>query len=127
MPLQGVSEGGKFPGSEVSGEKQNAFATSVSALEVLKSVIDDDTRDIFAGVAGKKADFGKLASEGDEFAANQAAALARRHFGKGETQIAEADATKAPVNRIDSEPECNSNGTRHGTGEQAQDLDPGPD
>ena len=62
MPLQRVGEGGEFPGSEVGGEKENAFAARVSALEVFKTVIDNDTRDIFAGVAGEEADFGELAS-----------------------------------------------------------------
>jgi hypothetical protein len=96
-----VSESGEFPGTEVGGEKQNAFAASVSALEIFKAVIDDDARNIFAGVAGEQADFGELASEGNEFAANQAAALARRHFREGESQIAHGNATQAPVNSVD--------------------------
>src|SRR5208337_2907502 len=100
MALQGVGEGGKLPSAEVSGKKQNAFAPCVGALEVFKAVVDDYARDIFAGVAGEEADLGKLASEGDEFAANQAAALARRHFGKSESQIAQADPAQASVNRI---------------------------
>jgi len=83
MALQRVSEGGEFPGSEVSGEKEDAFAASVGALEVFKSVIDDNAGDVFTGVTREEADFGELASEGDEFAAKQAAALALRHFREG--------------------------------------------
>jgi hypothetical protein len=83
MAIQRVSEGGEFPGSEVSGEKKNAFAAGVGALEVFKSVVDDDAGDVFAGVTREEADFGELASEGDEFASKQAAAIARRHFREG--------------------------------------------
>jgi|SRR6266852_2504325 len=100
MALQRVSESGEFPGSEVSGEKKDAFAASVGALEVFKAVIDDDVGDIFAGVAREEADFGELAAERDEFAAKQAAALALRHFGEGESQVAQADATQASVNGV---------------------------
>ncbi len=96
-----MSECGEFPGSEVGGEKQNAFAASVRALEVLKAIIDNDARDIFTGVAGEEADFGELASKRNEFTANQAAALARRHFGEGESQVAQADATQASVRNVD--------------------------
>jgi len=122
-----VSESGEFPGAEVAGEKQNAFTASVSALEVFKAVIDYDAGDIFAGIAGEEADFGKLASERNEFAANQATALALGHFGKGESQVAPADATQAPVNDVDGQAEGDPDGARHGTGEQSQDLYPGPD
>jgi hypothetical protein len=111
----------------VSGKKQNAFAASIGALEVFEAVIDDDAGNIFAGVAGKKADLGELASQGNELAANQAAALVRRHFREGESQVAHADATQAPVNRVDREPERDPEGARHRTGEQSQDLDPRPD
>ena len=83
MTLQRVSEGGEFPGAEMAGEKQDPFAASIGALEVFKSVIDDYAGDIFAGVAREEADFGELASEGDEFAAKQAAALALLHFREG--------------------------------------------
>jgi hypothetical protein len=85
----------------MASEKENSFATSVGALEVFKAVVDDYARDIFAGVAGKEADFGELASEGDELSANQAAALAWRHFREGESQVALADTTQASMNRVD--------------------------
>ena len=70
----------------MAGEKEDSFAASVGALVVFKAVIDDDARDIFARVAGKEADFGELASEGDEFSAKQAAAFALRHFWEGESR-----------------------------------------
>jgi hypothetical protein len=101
MALQRVSESGELPGAEVSGEKNNAFAASVGALEVFKAVIDDYAGDIFSGVTREEADFGELAAEGDEFAAKQAAAGALRHFREGERQIAQADAAQASVNRVD--------------------------
>jgi hypothetical protein len=96
-----VSESGEFPGSQVSGKKQDPFAASVGALEVLKALIDDDAGHIFAGVAREEADFGELASERNEFAAKKAAALRLRHFGEGEGQVAQADAPQASVNRVD--------------------------
>jgi hypothetical protein len=101
MALQRVSKGGEFPGSEVSGEKEDAFAASVGALEVFKAVIDDYAGDVFAGVAREEADFGELASERNEFAAKQAAALALRHFREGESQVAQADAAQPSVNSVD--------------------------
>ncbi len=58
MALQGVCERGEFPGPEVSGEKEDAFAASVGALEVLKAIIDHDAGNIFAGETGEEADFG---------------------------------------------------------------------
>src|SRR5208282_2838819 len=59
MSLQRVCERGEFPGSEVSGEKEDAFAASVGALEVFKAVIDHDAGNIFAGVTGEETDFGE--------------------------------------------------------------------
>ena len=53
----------------MSGQKEDAFAASVGALEVFETVIDDYARNILAGVAGKEADFGELAPEGDKFSA----------------------------------------------------------
>jgi hypothetical protein len=111
----------------VGGEKENAFAASVGALEVFKAVIDDDAGDIFAGVAGEEADFGELASERNEFSANQTAALALGHFGEGEREVAHANAAQAPVKRVDGQPEGDADGARRGTGEHAQGLYPGPD
>src|SRR4029077_11193340 len=101
MALQRMSERGELPGAEGSGEKKNASAAGVGALEIFKAVIDDYAGDIFSGVAREEADFGELASEGNEFAAKQAAAFARRHFREGESQVPQADATQASVNRID--------------------------
>ena len=67
----------------MSGEKQNALAASVGALEIFKAVIDNDAGDILAGVAGKEANLRQLASQGNELAANQAAAFMLRLLGKG--------------------------------------------
>src|SRR5208282_5875929 len=114
VSLQRVSEGGDFPGSEVSGEKQNSFAASVGAFEVFKAIVDHGARNVFTGVTREEAHFGELASEGNEFAANQAAALVLRHFGKGEGQVADADATQASVNRVDGQSQRDSDGARHG-------------
>src|SRR6266403_1575404 len=110
MALQRVSEGGKLPRSEVSGEKEDAFAASVGAVEVFKFVIDDDAGDVLTGVTREEADFGELASERNEFAAKQAAALALRHFREGESQVAQADASQASMNRVDGSAECDPNG-----------------
>src|SRR5208337_5106685 len=122
-----MKEGGEFPGSEVAGEKQNALAASVRALEIFKALIGNDAGRVFAGVAREEADFGELASEGDEFAAQQAAALGRRHFREGESQVAEADAAQASVDEVDDEAESDSLCARQGSGEQAQELYPGPE
>jgi hypothetical protein len=111
----------------MGGEKQNAFAASVSALEVFKTIIDDDAGDIFAGVAGEEADFGKLPSEGDEFAANQVTALARRHLGEGDSQVAHGNAAQAAVKQVHYQPERDPFGPRQGAREQADGLNPQPD
>jgi hypothetical protein len=83
MAVERMGEGGEFPGAEVCGEKEDAFAAGVGALEIFESFIDDDAGGIFAGVTREEADFGELASERDEFAAQDAAALTLRHFGEG--------------------------------------------
>ena len=87
MALQRVREGGEFPGAEVSGEKKDAFAAGVGALEVFEAVVDDYAGDILASVAGEEADFGELAAEGNEFSAKQAAALARGISGKARARL----------------------------------------
>jgi hypothetical protein len=96
-----VRESREFPGSEVCGEKQNAFAACVGALEVFKAFIDDYARDILARVTGKEAEFGELASEGYELAAKQPATVALRHFREDQSQVTQAYATQAPMNGID--------------------------
>jgi hypothetical protein len=111
----------------VSSKKENAFAAGVGALEVFKAVVDDDAGDIFTGVAGEKADFCELASERDELAAKQAAALALRHFREGDSQVTESDPAQASVNRIDSQSKGNADGAREWTREQTQKFYPGPD
>jgi hypothetical protein len=88
MALQGVSEGGKFPGSQMSGQKQNAFAPGIGALEVFEAVIDDHACDIFFRVSREEADLSELTSEGNEFSANYPALLAWVHLGKGEREVA---------------------------------------
>src|ERR1017187_8868343 len=101
MALQRVSEGRDFPGSEMSGEKENAFAPSVGALKIFKAVVDDDAGDIFARVARKEADLGKLPPQRNELSAHDAATLVRRHFGEGQSQVAESDSTQASVGSVD--------------------------
>jgi hypothetical protein len=96
-----VRESREFPGSEVRGEKQNTFAARVGTLEVFKAFIDDYPGDILAGVTGKEAEFGELASEGYELAAKQPATVALRHFGEGQSQVTQAYATQASMNCID--------------------------
>src|SRR5208282_1668972 len=101
MTLQRVKESREFPGSEMSREKQDALAASISALEVFEAVIDNNARNVLRGVTGKQADFRKLASQGDELSPNQAAPLALGHIRKGNRQIAQADPPQPSVNRID--------------------------
>jgi hypothetical protein len=127
MTLKRVGEGGEFPGPDVSGEKEYAFAAGIGALEVLKALVDDYAGNIFASEAGEEADLGELASEGYEFSAKQAAAFGWRHVGEGDGKVAEADATEASVDGVDGEAEGDPDGAGEGTGEQAQDFDPGPE
>src|SRR5580692_4130304 len=100
MPLQRVSESGKLPCSEMPGEKDDAFTASIGALEVFKSVIDDNARDIFARVAREEADLRQLASERNKLSAQQTAALSDRHFRERKSKIAQANVAQAPINRI---------------------------
>jgi hypothetical protein len=67
----------------VSGEKENAFAASVGALEIFEAIVDDDAGDIFARVARKKANLGKLPPERNELSAHDLATFVRGHFGEG--------------------------------------------
>ena len=125
--MQGMGEGGEFPGAEVSSQKQNAFAAGVGALEVLEPVVDYDAGDVFARVAGEKADFGELASERNENTAQDAASLAATHLGEREGEVAHADSAQASVKQVHHQPEGDSFGPRQGTGEQADGLNPQPD
>jgi hypothetical protein len=102
MAVERAGEGAELPGSEVSGEKQDAFAALVGAFVVFEALIDDRTRNIFTGVTGEEADFGQLTPERDELSAKQAAAIGIRDFREGESEVAEADATQASVNCVDS-------------------------
>src|ERR1022692_3670974 len=101
MSLERVGEGRQFPGSQVRGEKQYALAAGLGAFVVFESVVDDDVGDIFAGVTGKEADFGKLASERDEFSAHKTAAIFEGQFWKGQCEVAHADGAQAAVNMVD--------------------------
>src|ERR1700692_120174 len=103
-----MRECGKLPRSDVSREKQDSFASGVGALEVLKSFVHHNSRNIFARVPREEAHFGKLASERDEFSANDASALTRRHLRISKSQVAQANATQPPMHEINSEAEGDS-------------------
>ena len=68
--------------------KRTPLPRAIGAFVVFEAVVDDDAGDIFFGVAWEEADFGELASEGDEFSAKDAATFARRTCREGERQIA---------------------------------------
>ena len=102
MPLQRVREGGEFPGSEVGGEKENAFAASVGALEVLKAIIDNDARGIFDGCSGGR---GRLRRVGVRAEINSPRTRRRRSrgdiSGKASARLrVKPDATEASVNSV---------------------------
>jgi len=96
-----MGEGGEFPGPDVPGEEEDAFAAGVRALEIFESVIDDDPGDVLASVAGEEADFGELAAQRDELAAQQASAFALGHFRKRKLKIAQADTPQSTVKGVD--------------------------
>jgi hypothetical protein len=85
----------------VSGEKEDAFAARIGALEVFKAVINDDAGNIFASVTREEANFGKLAPERNELPAKQAASLVLGHFRKRKSQIAQTHTAQAAIDRID--------------------------
>src|ERR1700689_5496268 len=101
MTVERVRESGELPGSDVSGEEENAFASRVGAREVFESVIDDGAGEIFAGVAAEDADFSELAAQRDEFAAQQAPAFGLGHFREGEGKILQTDAAQPTVKCVD--------------------------
>jgi len=122
-----MGEGGKFPCADVSGEKEDAFAARVGAIEIFEAFVNDGAGDIFFGVAGKETEFGELASERDEFSANDAAAIGFRHFREGDGQVAEADAAETSVDGVDDESESDADGASEGAGEHAEEFDPRPE
>jgi hypothetical protein len=127
MALQGMGEGGKFPSADVSGKKEDTFAASVGAIEIFEAFVDHDARDIFFGVAGKETEFGELASEGDEFSANDAAAIGFRHFREGDRQVAKANAAEASVDGVDCEAEGDAKGASKRAREHSEEFDPRPE
>ena len=78
-----------------------SLSASIRALEIFKAVIDDNAGNIFTRVTGEEANLGELASERNELAPKQAAALAERHFREGESEVAQPDATQASVKLVD--------------------------
>jgi len=127
MALEGMGECGKFPGTNVSGEKEDTFAPSVGAFEIFKAFVDHDAGDIFFGIAGKETKFGELASEGDEFSANDAAAIGFGHFREGDGQVAKTDAAEASVDSVNGERESDADGASERAGDHAKEFDPGPE
>src|SRR5579883_2101178 len=61
VAVEGMGEGRELPAPQVSGEEEHALAALGGAVKVLKAVIDHDFTHVLCGVAGKPADFGKLA------------------------------------------------------------------
>jgi hypothetical protein len=66
----------------VSSEKQNTLAAGVGALKIFEAFVDNYLGNIFAGVAGEKADFGKLPPEGNKFSTEKSPAFGEGHFRK---------------------------------------------
>ena len=122
-----MGEGGEFPASEMAGKEEDSFAAGEGVLVIFESAVDDDIGDILARIAGKEADLGELAAEGNVFSAQNAAAIFGRHLREGESEVAHADFAQAAMKMKDGEAEGDADGARHGAGKHAHEFDRGPD
>src|SRR5260221_10758511 len=105
-----MGEGREFPGTQMGGQKENAFTARKRSFEVFEAFVNDYLAYILARVVGEEADFGELASQGHVFAAQNAASLAARHFWKSQGQVAHSHAAQASMEKVDEQPESNAFG-----------------
>jgi hypothetical protein len=122
-----MGERREFPASQVPSQEKHAFTPGKRALVILEAVIDDNIGDILTRVTGKEAELSELASQRNVFTAKNPAPVTKRHFGKGDLQVAHPDAAQAPMKEIDKQPESNPFGSREWTGKQANRFHPEPE
>src|SRR5581483_227332 len=107
----------------MSCQIQDASAALLGGVEVFEAVVNNDLLDVLTRVARKHADFRELSPQGREFAPQNPATLGHRLFGKGDLQVAHADAPKLGMKKVDDLRQrdacCAGNRPR----QSAQDMD----
>ena len=127
MAVEGVGERREFPSAEMGSQEKNAFAPGEGAIEILKTVVNDDVADIVAGVAREKANLGELATEGREDPTQDFFSLTVRHIGEGEGEVAESDAAKLGVEQVDQLADGDAEGMGDRARKQADSFNDAPD
>src|SRR3954466_9589718 len=115
MTVKGVCESGKLPAAKVTCEEKRSLATRESAFEVFEAVVDDNLCHIFARIAGEEADLGELPPQRDVLPAKRAAALAHRHFRKGQGQIPHADSAQSSQKNVHQQAKADADRARQRT------------
>src|SRR5436305_1868275 len=121
-----MCEGGQLPASQMPGQKQHPFFSGECVLIVLQPVVLNDLANVFSGVAREKAEFRKLATQRNVLPAENASAIAQRHFRECQFEIAHADAAKASMKEINNQAESDALCPRQRTGKKANELHPKP-
>ncbi len=92
---EGVVEAGEFPGPEVAGEDEDAFAAGAGGEEVLEAFVAEEGFGVGSGGAGHAAELRELLAEEVEEGAEDALAVGVGFFREREGEVAEADAAEA--------------------------------
>ena len=116
--MQGMGEGRKFPRAQMAGQKENSFATREGTLEVFEAFINNPLVHVFARIAGKEANLGELAAEGNVFTTKNVATLAAGHPGKGQRQVTHPHMAQASVEEVHHKAEGDASSAGQGTGKQ---------
>ena|SRR5580704_682497 len=111
----------------MGSEEKNAFAPGEGAIEIFKTVVNDDVAEIVAGEAREKTNLGELAAEGGEDATQDFFSPSVSHIRKSKGKVAKSDAAKLGVQQVDqladSDAECAGDRTR----KQADSFNDAPD
>ncbi len=85
--VEGVRERAEFPGADVAGEIENAFAAALAFEEIFMAVEDDVPLDVFFCVAREARKFGGHPSKIAQHAAGDCCSVRGGPVGKSDAQI----------------------------------------
>jgi alkylated DNA nucleotide flippase Atl1 len=122
MAIQRVRKRGKLPSTQMSSQKQHAFAAREGPFEILKAFVNHHFADVFGGVFRKKTDLSRLPSQGGENSAQNLLAFAAAFFRKREFQVAHAHPAQFSVQQVNGPGDGDSGGTGQWPGERADEL-----
>jgi len=87
IAVKGVGEGGEFPGAEVAGQKEHAFAATMAFQKILMAIEDEDLLDILFGASRKSGELDGHPAEIADHGEHKALALGGGHDWKRNFEI----------------------------------------